>query len=168
MKNLICAAMVVFFAASAFAQDVVLKECRVQLKDPESSDTLDMTMKVIEKSDKSLRSLITQTRDGLAHSYEDVAEVSESSVRSNLSSKSNTDNLNEAEMLVVHAMMFEEEPSLQGAFRSGIDLKQVRSAKLFTIGERAELGSATVVEARDENNQVLGSFLDGFLVSPCL
>lgn len=165
MKTMILAAVMVL-SSSAFAQDDVVKECSVTMKQLESNKTVDMTIKVIAKGNV-MSAVITQTADGMTSSYNDVAEVQEEKVRENLTAQSNPDDLNQAEGLVVHAMTLSEEPVLQGAYSAGIDLKKVRSAKMYTVGKKTNMGSSTIVEARDENNQVLGSFLGGFLVSPC-
>lgn len=166
MKKMILTTIMVL-SSTAFAQDVVLKECSVTMKQPESEKTVDMTMKVIAKSDTSLTAVISQTADGVSGSYNDVVEVLEESVRANLADLSDVDDLNQAERLIVHAMLLSDNPVFQGAFSAGIDLKKVRSARMYTIGKKTNMGSSTIVEARDVNNQILGSFLGGFLVSPC-
>lgn len=165
----------VFFAstgalAQAQAQNAVVKECSVTMKQLESDKTVDMTMQVTAKGNNSFSALITQTVDGVTgFFYNNVVEVSEENVRADLSAQSDVYelDLNQAERLIVHAMLLSEEPVFQGAFSTGIDLKKVRSAKMYTIGQKTNMGSATIVEARDVDNQVLGSFLGGFLVSPC-
>ena len=165
MKTMILTA-VMALSSSALSQDVVVKECSVTMKHLESNKTVDMTMKVIAKGNV-LSSVITQTADGNTSSSNDVAEVQEEKVRANLTVQSDPNDLNQAEGLIVHAMILSEAPELEGAYSAGIDLKKVRSAKMYTVGEKTRMGSATIVEAHDENNQVLGSFLGGFLVSPC-
>lgn len=165
MKSMILTAVMVL-SSSAFAQEVVVKQCSVTMKQLESDKTVDMTMKVIAKGN-ALSAVITQTSDGITGSYNDVAEVQEEAVRANLTAQSDSDDLNQAERLIIHAMTLSEDPVFQGAFSAGIDLKKVRSAKMFTFGKKTNVGYSAIVEARDENNQVLGSFLGGFLVSPC-
>lgn len=165
MKTMILTAAMVLSSA-AFAQDVVVKQCSVTMKQLESNKTIDMTMKVISNGNV-LSAVITQTANGLTGSYDDVVEVQEEKVRANLTVQSNPDDLNQAEGLVVHAMTLSEDPVFQGVYSAGIDLKKVRSAKMYIMGKKTNIGSSTIVEARDENNQLLGSFLGGFLVSPC-
>ena len=166
MKRLIFVAAMAF-APAAFAQGVVVKECTTAVKKLESNGTVGMTLKVVSANDNSLSAVVIQTVDGATSSYTDIASVSEGAVRPNLSSDSEVDDLNQAEGLVVHAMSVSENPIFKGAYTPGIDLKKVRSAKLYTIGETTNMGAAVIVEARDENQQVLGSFLGGFFVSPC-
>ncbi len=69
--------------------------------------------------------------------------------------------------MIVHPIKLTEDPDFQGAYSTGIDLYKVRSAKMFTIGDRTNMGSSTIIEAKDANGQVIGSFLGGFLISPC-
>ena len=58
-------------------------------------------------------------------------------------------------------------PELASFMNSGIELEKVRSARTFTFGDSTNMGSTTVVEALDQDGQLLGSFLGGFLVAPC-
>lgn len=165
MNSMILTAVMIL-STSVFAKEVIVKRCDVSMKQLESDKMVDMTMKVIAKGD-DLSAVITQTTDGITGTYEDVVAVKEDAVRANLTAQSNPDDLNQAERLIVHAMVLSEDPVFQGAYSAGIDLKKVRSAKTFSIGEKTNMGSSAIVEARDEDNQVLGSFLGGFLVSPC-
>lgn len=165
MKSMILTGLIML-SSSAFAQDVVLKECTVSMQQFESGKIVDMTIKVISKG-TSLSAVVTQTIDGISGSYSDVAEIQEQSVRANLTAQSNTNDLNQAEALIVHAMMLTEDPVFDGAFSAGLDLKQVRFAKMFTVGEKTNMGSSTILEARGASNQILGSFLGGFVVTPC-
>lgn len=72
--------------------------------------------------------------------------------------------LNDAENLVSHAMWFSQE----FGDSTGVDLKKIRSAKVFKlIADRREIGSFSIIEAKDKNGKILGSFIGGFLVSPC-
>lgn len=166
MKTMILT-VVMALSSSAFAQDVIVKECLVTRKQQYTDKTVDVKMQVIANGNV-LRTVITQTIDGMmTGSYYDEAEVQEEKVRANLTAQSNPDDLNQAEGLVVHAMAILEDPVFQGADSAGIDLKKVRSAKMYTVGKKTNMGSTTIIEARDENNQLLGSFLGGFFVSPC-
>lgn len=166
MKQIFLIALIAV-SSSAFAQDVVVKECSVTMKVLDSNETVDMTLKVIAKDDQSLEASVTEITDGTPSTYTDVASVSEESVRAGLSSQSDLEGLNQAEGLIVHAMSISEDPVLQTIFSAGIDLTQVRSAKVYLIGEATNMGATAIVEAKDANNKVLGSFLGGFLVSPC-
>ena len=60
-----------------------------------------------------------------------------------------------------------EDPEFKGVYKTGIDLKKVRSAKVYTIGDADEMVSTAIVETKDANGKLLGSFVGGFLVFPC-
>jgi hypothetical protein len=64
-------------------------------------------------------------------------------------------------------MTLENDLDFEGQFTTGINLKKVDSAWVFTIGEVTNMGGTSIVEARDAKGKTLGSFLGGFLVSPC-
>jgi hypothetical protein len=64
-------------------------------------------------------------------------------------------------------MALERDSVYEGKISSGVDLKKVQVVKIYTIGKVTGMGSATVVEALDKDKKFLGSFLGGFLVSPC-
>lgn len=159
--------IIIAFSTSIMAQEqIVLKECSVTMKQLDTDKGIDINMKVISKNDL-ISAIMSQTINGTNSSYSEVVEVQEESVRAGLSSLSDTDDLKLSEKLIVHAMIISEDPILGVEYSSGIDLKKVRSAKMYIIGKQTNMGSSTIVEARDEKNQVLGSFLGGFLISPC-
>jgi hypothetical protein len=71
-----------------------------------------------------------------------------------------TSNLNIAEGLIVHAMTMESDPLFAGNFSSGINLKKVRSGRVYLIGEPTDMGMTAVVEAKDEQGKTLGSYFE--------
>ncbi|MEK6774735.1 MAG: hypothetical protein AABY64_12400 [Bdellovibrionota bacterium] len=166
MKTILLS-MLLAIATTASAHETVVKECSVTMKQIIGDKMVNLEMKIIAKEDKSLYAKVTETIDGVSSSYNDEAQISEEKVRANLTAEFEYENLNEAEGLIVHAMSLSEDPVFHGAFSAGVDLKKVRSAKMYTVGESTRMGSATIVEAKDLNNQILGSFLGGFVVSPC-
>jgi hypothetical protein len=48
------------------------------------------------------------------------------------------------------AQQFTEDPIFEGAFSVGLDLKKIRSAKVYTIGKATNMGLTAIVEAKDE------------------
>lgn len=136
------------------------------MKQLESNQDVDMTVRVIDRAGV-LSAVVTQTIDGQTSSYDDVVEVMDAPVRPRLNAELDADDLNQAERLIVHAMMLTNEPMFAGAYSAGLELSEVRSVKMYTVGKTTRMGSATLVEARDADGRVLGSFLGGFLVSPC-
>lgn len=167
-KSLLATALsIMFFCFAAVADDLVIKECSVTMKNLESEQTTDMTMQIVQKSGSEIYAKVSQITNGTAASYNDTAVISDEKIREGLTSESDLEDMNYAEALIVHAMMLSEDPIFEGAYSAGFDLKNVRSAKLYTIGETTNMGSSTIVEARNSSGKVLGSFLGGFLVSPC-
>ena len=165
MKNAVAMTLMVL-SSSAFAQQSVVKECSVTMQIMDTGKSADMNMKIISKDGK-LSAEITTSSEGTVSSTTDTVEVSEGTVRENLLSQIEALDLNDAEKVVGHAMITAQDPVLSTIFSSGIDLQKVRSAKVYTIGVHTSMGSAAIVEAKDANNKILGSFLGGFLVSPC-
>ena len=156
---------VIALFVSITAISAPIKTCKTTLNMPES----DPVPTLIEISDNNgnLIASTTQTIEGETMTTTDSVETFEEGVRAGLNEDSDPDAINRAEALVVHAMTLENDPVFQGAFRTGVALKKVRSAKVFVIGETTNMGSMSVVEAKDEKGKVLGSFVGGFLISAC-
>ena len=152
-----------------FAAETIIKTCNTTVSNLEEVvSTTDMSI-VITTNDLGETTAVTSTKtpNGVVDVQFKV-EISEGQVREGLTADSDPDQLaNEAERLITHAMSLSEDPIMEGRFSTGIELSKVRSAKIFTLGDRTKFGSAAVVEVRDANDVVLGSFLGGFLVSPC-
>jgi hypothetical protein len=167
MLKIIIATMVFLSVAYAKAEEAVIKECTVNIKELEKGDgDLKMSMKVFANN----RAVITQTMHGETASNEVSARTFEGPVRDNLTANSNPDDdsLTDVERLILHAMSLTSDPQVKKVFSSGIDLSKVRSVKAITLAENpTDIGSVTIVEAKDAEGKVLGSFLGGFLVSPC-
>lgn len=161
MKTLILATLLV--STSSFA--AVIKTCKTTLSMPDS-DPVPSVMEIFE-ADGGYKARVTQKVEGQTSSYEDSASVSEHPVREGLTESTEVEGLNPAEALIVHAMTLENDPVFEGKLRSGVALKKVRSAKIYAIGEVTNMGGTAIVEARDSKNKALGSYLGGFLISPC-
>lgn len=137
-----------------------IKTCKTVLQMPE--ETPIPSTFVINQVDGKLSATIIQKIEGETVSYQDTASVGDFPVREGLTEESDPDGLNTAENLVIHAM------SVEGlGLKSGINLSKVRAAKVFSIGEVTNMGGTAIVEARDGKGKLLGSYLGGFLVSPC-
>jgi hypothetical protein len=146
------------FSSSLFAGTI--KTCSTTLEMPEMP-AIPSKFEIIEEGG-TLKAKVTQKVEGETSSYDDTATLAEYSVREGLTEESNPEELNAGENLVVHAM------TLEGmGMSSGVSLKKVRYAKVYTIGEVTNMGGTAIVEARDSKNKLLGSYLGGFLVSPC-
>ncbi|MFL5783083.1 MAG: hypothetical protein ACJ76H_00655 [Bacteriovoracaceae bacterium] len=142
-----------------------VKTCNTLLSLPEETP-IPSRFEVIE-TNGILKAVVTQKIEGQTNSYEDTATVGDYSVREGLSENTEPEGLNKAEALVVHAMTLENDPVFEGRIKSGVDLKKVRGAKVYTIGEVTNMGGTAIVEARDSKGKALGSYLGGFLISPC-
>ncbi len=142
-----------------------IKTCNTNLSMPGEAD-VQTKMEILDVGGK-LVARVTQKVGGQTSSYEDTASLADYSVREGLSETTELEGLNPAETLVVHAMTLENDPDFEGMIKSGVALKKVRAAKIYTVGEVTNMGGTAIVEARDAKNKPLGSFLGGFLVSPC-
>ena len=168
MKLVLAAIALVLTSANSFAEDVVIKSCSVSMPMLTDGKFVNVTMEVLSKADGSLYSRVTQDVNGKREVREEIAEVSDATVREGLTAEMFEEDLNRAERLIVHAMAMAQESDLAAMFSPGFDLKPVRSAKMFVVGETTNMGSTTIIEAKDAEGKILGSFLGGFLVSPCL
>lgn len=170
MKSLIIIGMVALstLPLTVNASDVVvLKSCSTVLSMPGESQSIKSDFKVLTEAGR-LSALITQTdSEGHVSSYSDIASIVEQKVRAGLNGTEDSEKLNLAENLITHAIMITEDPIMEGTMSAGLDLRKVRSAKVYTIGEVTNMGLAAIVEAKDESGKNLGSFFGGFLVSPC-
>lgn len=166
MKTLAISALILS-SSIAFAKEDTVKQCSVTLPNISSpSQIVDMDLTIISNQNQ-LSAIIKQTINGESMTANEVVTYKEEKVRAGLTVDTNVDGLNMAESLVVHAMILSTDPVFTGTFSAGIDLSQVRSAKLYTVGASGDMGNTTIVEAYDQAGKVLGSFLGGFLVSPC-
>lgn len=157
-------------ATSAMARESIVKSCSTRMSIP-GEDLTFQTDVTIFQSGPSLIAEVKQKNDGIENSFADQVTIEEHSVRENLNSSilmsDEIDKINLAERVIVHAMALSEGAVFEESFSAGIDLKKVRSAKLFIIGEKTEMGLSVIVEAKDVRGHILGSFMGGFLVSPC-
>jgi azurin len=161
-------ALALVCSAPVFAAETVVKSCSVSMKQLDGGGIVNMKMEVLAKEDGTFFSRISQDMNGMPMASDDVASVSEAVLREGLTAETDPSDLNMGERLIVHAMLLTQSPEMAGMFTAGLDLSLVRSVKMYVIGEATNMGSATIVEARDAAGNELGSFLGGFLVSPCL
>ena len=170
MKNallLISAISLLSFSAMA-GEKTLIKICSTELAFPGETQIIKTKFEFHRNVDKTLSATTIQLIDGELVSETEVASIVKNSVRPGLVGELNDDEtLNLAEQLISHAMLLSEDPMFEGVFSAGIDLKKVRSAKIYTIGEATNMGQSAIVEAKDQNGKILGSFLSGMLVHPC-
>lgn len=127
-------------------------------------------IEVFKKAD-SFEAKVTQKKSGQSNTYHDVVTIYENKVRAGVAQMDPYDEsasgMNDAERLVSHAISLTSDPVFKNAYSAGLDLKQVRFAKVYTVGKTSEFGSTSIIEAKDESGKPLGSFLGGFLVAKC-
>lgn len=168
MKSLMTT-LLVLLSTTAFANSSTLvKECSVSVPTESQALAMEMNIQMRQQTDGSVLAKITETEDGQTSTSELAAKIVEGSVRAGLSPETEMETLSQVELLIIHAMMVTEDPDIELEFSAGLDLRKVRSAKVYgVLGEKDDIGSLAVIEAKDENGNVLGSFLGGFIVSPC-
>lgn len=153
--------------AAAQSLSEALKTCTTDLKFPDKDEKIKTTEMIFEifNKDGNLSAKVTQL--GETQTTNDVT-ITEGNIRDNLrAADAYDDSLTDTERLVLHAMTVTQEPSLKDIMNAGLDLDAVKSAKVYTVGKPTKFGSTSVVEAKDAKGQEIGSFLGGFMVSPC-
>jgi len=165
-------------STQAFSQELV-KSCTFKFDDDYSGFSTN-TFEV-RKNGKVYLGTMTTTVAGQSTSMEDEVSINDYKVRAGLNPEMIEDEemgskLNFGEGLIVHAMaltgdldMGEEDAPEVNPFSAGLDLSKIRSVRVYrAIGEADDIGSAAIIEAKDEDAKDLGSFMGGFLVLPCL
>lgn len=169
MKTSLLYFLALTISTPSFAKEELIKACSTTIGIPGEAGKSETQINVIKK-DGVIRAKISQKVDGQIAASNDEVTIEEFSVKADLKadlSDPSIDDLNQGEKLISHALSITTDPDLQNAFSAGFDLKKVRSVKIYTIGNSTKFGSTTIVEAKDESGKDLGSFLGGFLVSPC-
>lgn len=157
-KFIIIAFGAIILSVAAHASPI--KTCDTVLK----TDDSEVAMKIeIFKKENKLTADITQEGGTLT----ETVDMLENIVRAGISVDSELEKLNPVERIIAHAMILTEDPILAGSQSAGLDLKLVRSAKVYMIGATDGMGVFAIVEARNKAGKALGSFVGGFLVSPC-
>ena len=165
LKYLALAALLAGPATSLAQEHVTLIECKVTMALP-GEEPMDMRFHA-KTVDNTIKGFVDQYVAGAVFTQPSTLTMGFDQVREGLSPLSISEDLNLAEKLIAHAMGVEAMPELASFMNSGIELEKVRSARTFTFGDSTNMGSTTVVEALDQDGQLLGSFLGGFLVAPC-
>ena len=170
MKHFFLTASVLMLASSVYANPKLIKSCSTSstLEDVKVEMTIDFV-----RDTAGLTAVNRTSVNGQEMVLRQEARVTKFDVRAGLTAQilesEDFDDLNEAEQLIVHALMLTESPEMKGTQNAGLNLRKISSAKIFTVNEEVEvnIGQVSVVEAYDKSGKNLGSFLGGFLVSPC-
>jgi hypothetical protein len=172
MKKAFIMGLMLTLSVPAFSMEqTVVKSCETVLEMPGENLKVLTKVDIIEEAG-SLSATVTQTSNGQSSSYSDQVAITEEKVRAGitgleLSSDGSIEDLNLAEKLISHAISLTETPEMGGVMSAGFDLRAVRSAKVYAIGEATGMGVAAIVEAKNAKGEALGSFFGGFLVTPC-
>lgn len=151
---------------SIVSAEEVVKTCTVIMKVPGDKKSVPTTF-VVTKDGSQINTKTSQSVDGITEALPDEpAQIAEYPVRRDLNS--GLKDLNQAEQLILSTDEFLHSPDIGSAFHVGIDLKSIRSAKVFVVGQFTHMGGTAIIEARDESGKNLGSFVTGFLPFECL
>jgi hypothetical protein len=160
--------LVLLSTPALLAVETTIKTCNTSVPSVDVPNTVvEMSIVITANDLGELKAEITKTTPDKVENVTQQVVLSEGAVRADLTMESDATNLNAAEQMVSHAMMLTEDPSFMGIYSTGFDLHQVRSAKVYLLGAAAKFGRPALVEARDANNNLLGTYLGGFLISPC-
>ncbi len=175
MKNaLLLISAISLISFSAMAGDVkIINSCSAKIT--LFPETVDVKFDIVVANNQ-VRAITTQKIDGEVVSQSDISSMQEFSVRSGLVVGHFGRRFNLAENIITNAMA-KMEDSYSYLYSTGLDLKEIRYATVYAIGDQSDLyigeltpegrTSAYIVEARDLHGKKLGSFLGGVFVSAC-
>lgn len=172
MKAIIVSAMVLVSASSAFATSPeILKSCSAKIRFPNEKDRIkENTLKFmfLKSGDKTIARITNA-----AGTKDDEASITEHSIREGLGKLKLDDDgidgmdLNLGEQLISHAFSVTSNKLLKTFMSVDFDLTKVRSVKVFLAGNPTHMGASAIIDAKDANGKLLGTFLGGFMVAPC-
>jgi hypothetical protein len=154
------------FVQTADAQPETIKICSTTVTSLKDASLVPMKITIQNQMDGRIKGTILQSVDGAESKYEEEVSILDNPVRGDLNADSNVAELNKSEIYILHAMRLSA-PEFGGIYTSGVELEKVRHAKVYLLGKSTKMGAIAVVETQDELGRDLGSFLGGFLVSPC-
>ena len=174
MKSFGCLATLLTFSLTAIptltwaASPALITLCSATYTMPGKSQSIPTTFQIFNSQDKAMIH-VSQVIEGESSFYEDTLDINEYAVRADLTAESRQclNDLNPAESLISSTMEFLQTPDLGTFFTTGLNLKAIRSAKLYTIGKTTHMGATVIIEARDESGNKIGSFITGFLPYAC-
>ena len=173
MKKAFIMGMMLMMAAPAFSMEqTTIKSCSTSVTFPGSDSAVEMKIDIVEEAG-TLTAVVSQkvgAEDATVGAQ--ASSIVEEKVRAGLTGEEIGDeDLNSAEVLISHALILTGEEVLAGSMSAGLDLKAVRSAKIYSVGapgqDNGRMGAPAIVEAKDADGKDLGSFFGGFIVSPC-
>lgn len=147
------------------------KTCNAEFKALVSDESSVTMIQIYEdKATKALTAEIQSNDTDSAPTKVIESAISvQSSVRAGLTVQTAANDLNGAEKLVVQMMGFAANSKLEKWVQVPFDLTAVRSVRVFKIGSSGSEPLASLVEARDEKGQIIGSVVQSlFAIAPCL
>jgi hypothetical protein len=153
-----------FVTASFSLQAGVVKSCKTVMELDNSKVPTEIT---ITQKGESLKSIMKQTVDGQVSELQDTVTVGEYVIEKVISDldSDDIDSLNKGEKYISHALSVVGEIPGQNA---GLSLKEVKFVKVYELnGEDGDMFRLAIIEAYNKYRKNLGSFVGGFLVSPC-
>ncbi len=159
---------VLLFTLPAFSADLQpMKTCSARMVSLQTLQEIPVVIEIFAQ-DGTYRAKYTQTIDGQRTVLEDKVQITQNQLREGIRPETlDLADINIAEGLVAQAMAIEEDPVFEGRFQSGLDLKSVKSARVFQIGEATNMGMVAILEAKDKDGKDLGSFIGGSVVAAC-
>lgn len=165
--KLLSGVILIVLSFPAFAQKVsIIKSCSTILPAFEGYPG-SKTNVTIYQTKKFLFARALQTDDIYSRSSQLSADIIKDTIRAEIFTKSESiEDLNPAEIFIHRALTIVEQPKFKGILSAGFNIKKIRSATIYTTGRGASKIPA-IIEAKDKNGQLLGSFLLSTFVTPC-
>lgn len=165
MKRLLLGFLAVLTTSAVSAKEApVIKSCDADLTFP-GSPRSEMASRIY-RDGNALRAQLTIKQDSEENTLTESVTVFSGAVRADLN-PDEAANLTDAELFIAHAIAYTEEPELASLAKLPFDLKAVRFATVYQIGERTDMGAPAVIDAFDQDKKLLGTFFGGFYVAVC-
>jgi hypothetical protein len=160
-KFLICSILLLANISAFAAEYKVIKSCKTELPAMDGRPISHVSMEVCDEDD-SFIAKITEVvgKEGLT--FDLGVKIEEFKIRAGVNDKMK--NLNQAELMVIHAMTLASDPVFRDILSTGMDLSKIRSAKVYSTGE---IGLPAILEAKDSTGFSLGSFMGTNYVAAC-
>ncbi|HEY8269550.1 MAG TPA: hypothetical protein VIG33_01570 [Pseudobdellovibrionaceae bacterium] len=153
-----------YFTSTSFAEEIV-KTCSIKMKMPGDNRVIPTTFQIVKSGNVLIAKTIQTVNGNSGELPNESASIAEFSVRAGLTA--NTPNMNEAENLIQGTEGFLNNPDIGSSFSVGLDIKSVRSAKVYEIGKFTHMGGTVIIEAKDKDGKEMGSFVTGFMPFAC-
>lgn len=182
MKYISCFLLLASLSTASLAQSLI-KSCAFDHMDEDMGNSSNVFE--VRQTRSGYTGTMKTVINGRTSTIQDKVAVYEHKIRSGLSldifeDERKVSTLNKGEVLIVQTMALTDvdswndmmgdlgEEAGTNPFSTNVDLKLIRSVKVFeAIGNEGDIGSVAIVEAKDAEGKMLGSFLTGFFAYPC-